>query len=309
MAGEGLLAAASGCAATVRSSGGREALGGRPARQVSVRGWIDPARGRVTFTTLAEEWQGSLQHLAVRSQETTRFLLDSYVLPVIGRLPIGAISAADVERVLTTNVARGIPLPRGSTKRESHWLRADQRGEHRVDHDAPDAHRVGSGGAGPARAEPCRIIRAGRVPVPEPHRRDRDEHERPGAVAVDGSPSSRRAGRDDAHDLRHTAASLLIAAGADVKAVQVILGHASATMTMDLYGTCSVMRRGGRCSGCLRFPTGRLRLGLPPATRRGARCDDRQRRNGSAWARETGTLAPHPGSPPAPVALRRRAAA
>ncbi|MEZ0446867.1 tyrosine-type recombinase/integrase [Cellulomonas sp. ICMP 17802] len=38
------------------------------------------------------------------------------------------------------------------------------------------------------------------------------------------------------HDLRHTAASLLIAAGADVKAVQMNLGHATATMTMDLYG-------------------------------------------------------------------------
>ncbi|NMM18098.1 MAG: tyrosine-type recombinase/integrase [Cellulomonas sp.] len=40
------------------------------------------------------------------------------------------------------------------------------------------------------------------------------------------------------HDLRHTAASRLIAAGADVKAVQTILGHASMTMAMamDLYG-------------------------------------------------------------------------
>ena len=38
------------------------------------------------------------------------------------------------------------------------------------------------------------------------------------------------------HDLRHTAASLLIAAGADVKAVLVILGHSTATMTMDLCG-------------------------------------------------------------------------
>ncbi|MBK5250205.1 MAG: tyrosine-type recombinase/integrase [Actinomycetales bacterium] len=38
------------------------------------------------------------------------------------------------------------------------------------------------------------------------------------------------------HDLRDAAASLLIAAGADVKAVPVILGHATATMTMDLYG-------------------------------------------------------------------------
>jgi integrase len=38
------------------------------------------------------------------------------------------------------------------------------------------------------------------------------------------------------HELRHTAASLAIAAGADVKVVQKMLGHASATMTMDTYG-------------------------------------------------------------------------
>ena len=38
------------------------------------------------------------------------------------------------------------------------------------------------------------------------------------------------------HDLRHTAASVWIAAGADVKVVQRVLGHASATMTVDLYG-------------------------------------------------------------------------
>lgn len=38
------------------------------------------------------------------------------------------------------------------------------------------------------------------------------------------------------HDLRHTAASLAIASGADVKAVQRMLGHATATMTLDLYG-------------------------------------------------------------------------
>lgn len=38
------------------------------------------------------------------------------------------------------------------------------------------------------------------------------------------------------HDLRHTAASLSIAAGANVKAVQRMLGHASAAMTLDVYG-------------------------------------------------------------------------
>jgi integrase len=38
------------------------------------------------------------------------------------------------------------------------------------------------------------------------------------------------------HKLRHTAASLAIAAGADVKVVQTMLGHKSAAMTLDIYG-------------------------------------------------------------------------
>jgi hypothetical protein len=38
------------------------------------------------------------------------------------------------------------------------------------------------------------------------------------------------------HELRHTAASLAIASGADVKIVQQMLGHRTATMTLDLYG-------------------------------------------------------------------------
>lgn len=38
------------------------------------------------------------------------------------------------------------------------------------------------------------------------------------------------------HDLRHTAASLAISAGANVKAIQRMLGHASAAMTLDVYG-------------------------------------------------------------------------
>jgi integrase len=37
------------------------------------------------------------------------------------------------------------------------------------------------------------------------------------------------------HDLRHTAASLSVSAGANVKAVQRMLGHASAAMTLDVY--------------------------------------------------------------------------
>jgi integrase len=38
------------------------------------------------------------------------------------------------------------------------------------------------------------------------------------------------------HELRHTAASIAIASGASVKGVQAMLGHASATLTLDRYG-------------------------------------------------------------------------
>jgi integrase len=38
------------------------------------------------------------------------------------------------------------------------------------------------------------------------------------------------------YDLRHTCASLLIAQGASVKAVQAHLGHATASITLDTYG-------------------------------------------------------------------------
>ena len=50
------------------------------------------------------------------------------------------------------------------------------------------------------------------------------------AAAAIGVPSLRP------HELRHTAASLAIASGADVKVIQQMLGHASAAMTLDQYG-------------------------------------------------------------------------
>jgi integrase len=50
-------------------------------------------------------------------------------------------------------------------------------------------------------------------------------------------PALRAAGLGELtpHELRHTAASLAVAAGANVKAVQRMLGHASAAMTLDVY--------------------------------------------------------------------------
>jgi integrase len=52
-------------------------------------------------------------------------------------------------------------------------------------------------------------------------------------------PAAQRAGLPGTlrgHDLRHTAASLLIRQGASVKAVQKTLGHKSAVVTLDRYG-------------------------------------------------------------------------
>lgn len=47
--------------------------------------------------------------------------------------------------------------------------------------------------------------------------------------------SSERFPQITPHDLRHTAASLAISAGANVKILQRMLGHASAAMTLDVY--------------------------------------------------------------------------
>ena len=62
---------------------------------------------------------------------------------------------------------------------------------------------------------------------------ERRSHNRHGwfpvAVAAAGLPPM------TPHDLRHTAASLAVSSGANVKAVQRMLGHASASMTLDVY--------------------------------------------------------------------------
>lgn len=63
-------------------------------------------------------------------------------------------------------------------------------------------------------------------------------HERNWKRSIGWPAALRKIGRKGfrVHDLRHTCASLWLGAGADPKVVQRILGHATATMTMDLYG-------------------------------------------------------------------------
>lgn len=51
------------------------------------------------------------------------------------------------------------------------------------------------------------------------------------------NPAARAAGLDGLtpHELRHTAASLAVSAGGNIMAVQRMLGHASAAVTLDVY--------------------------------------------------------------------------
>jgi integrase len=67
--------------------------------------------------------------------------------------------------------------------------------------------------------------------------------------------------------LRHTAASLAISAGANVKAVQRMLGHAKASMTLDVYADLfdeDLGRVAGRLDTAIRFAADQLRTGTSP---------------------------------------------
>jgi hypothetical protein len=68
------------------------------------------------------------------------------------------------------------------------------------------------------------------------------------------------------HELQHTAASLAIKAGADVKAVQRMLGHASAAMTLDRYADLDdddLDDMADRCTRCGQLRADFLRTGAP----------------------------------------------
>ncbi|AER47933.1 tyrosine integrase [Mycobacterium phage Lucky2013] len=65
---------------------------------------------------------------------------------------------------------------------------------------------------------------------------ERTEKLRAEEIAETGRATTPAFPRITPHDLRHTCASLAISSGANVKAVQNLLGHATAVMTLDLYG-------------------------------------------------------------------------
>jgi integrase len=106
-------------------------------------------------------------------------------------------------------------------------------------------------------------------------------------------PAVRAAGLCDVtpHDLRHTAASLAVARGANVKSVQRMLGHAPAAMTLDDYSedinkasphrrfvawTQAGLWRGDRTGRCSIGSASRRPLTGPGGGRRGRRAGEKR---------------------------------
>ena len=290
--------------------------------------WIDPRRGKVPLSVIAEDWLGSRGSVKRRTRESDEAAWRNYIRPRFGNWPVASITAAEVSgwvgslmarglapstatRALATlrsilafavadvriqhNVAAAVPKPTsGRARREGQALTSEElralteacRGRYRdvvpvlalaglrwgelaglqvgdrVSVPGPGLRLrravLASGGGGALYVDTLKNNRARTVPlvvdlVPIVDRWSSGKaldawlFEAPGGGPLRESNWKRSVGWSAAtaavglrgfrvHDLRHTAASVWLGARADPKVVQRVLGHATAAMTMDLYG-------------------------------------------------------------------------
>jgi len=295
-------------------------------RRLRTGEWFDPRRGHVPLREVAADWLLTRTGVKQRTLESDRGCWERYIEPKLGKLPVAAISKADVSvwlgglmpriapstatRALQTlrlilahavadgrvavNVAAAVRPPRRAAARREgqaltvpdlYELAGAAKGRYaelilvlglqglrwgelaglqvRDVIQVPGAGLrlqravLASGGGGGLFVDTLKDHAARTVPLvasvaPIIERWAKD---RPNDAwlfpAPKGGPLSesnwkRSVGWSEAltaigrkvrvHDLRHTAASVWLGSGADPKVVQRVLGHASATMTMDLYG-------------------------------------------------------------------------
>jgi integrase len=296
-------------------------------RRLVIGEWIDPRRGRVPLSTVAEDWLRARQSVKRSTREADAAIWRLHVEPWFGRSPVSSISAADVSRWLgdmiardvaqtsarrnlaalrslldyavadariASNVAARVKPPRGSATREGQYLTVDElrslreacRGRYgdvvlilglaglrwgeaaglrvgdfltvpgpglRVQRSVLSSRADGQQFVDTVKTSRARTVPlvSELLPVVERWSVGRSAEEWLFAAPKGGAMSEanwKRAvlwshaiaaiGRPRlrVHDLRHTAASVWLGAGADPKVVQRVLGHASAAMTMDLYG-------------------------------------------------------------------------
>jgi integrase len=129
---------------------------------------------------------------------------------VAGRLEWGGVK---------THEARTVRLPRSVADELGAYLAGRPHGPEDLVFTAPRGGPLRESKFVPGRFKPA--VRAANVAIAT-----RDGQRRPASL-----PDDLRL-----YDLRHTAASLMIREGASVKAVQRQLGHATASITLDVYG-------------------------------------------------------------------------
>jgi integrase len=309
-------------------------------RRLRAGEWLDPRRGQVPLSVVAEMWLESRRTVKRRTLESDRGGWRNYIAPRFGRRPVASITTADVSSWLgdlmrrglarstatralatlrsllsfavadgrvTVNAAAAAKAPTGGqARREGKFLDLDEvvalaqacRGPYaelvyvlamqglrwgelaglqvgdRVPGPGLRLSRavLASNGGGELYVDTLKNKRARTVPlvpvvVPIVDRWSAGKS--PGEwlfAAPAGGPlretnwqrsvcwreAKATIGRPElrVHDLRHTAASVWLASGADPKVVQRVLGHATAAMTMDLYGhmidrNLSAQRLGG----------------------------------------------------------------
>lgn len=69
--------------------------------------YIDPSAGKVTLEAWANEWFGTIRHLAPKTQQGYRTLLTKHIIPRLGRKRLTAIKPIDVRRFVSEMVDAG----------------------------------------------------------------------------------------------------------------------------------------------------------------------------------------------------------
>lgn len=297
-------------------------------RRLRLGEWIDPRRGRVPLSMVADDWLRSRGSVKRSTRESDASAWRLHIEPRFGNVPVASLTSADIgqwmgdlvasgaaksstsrylntlrsilsyavaDGRIRTNPAVGVKPPTGGSKRrEGQFLTVRQLWDLAEACDAPygelvvvlgmaglrwgelaglqvgdivdvpgrglrlDRAVLASRATGESYVDTLKGHRSRTVPLVADAMEIVDRWA-DGKSAMDwlfnapgGGPLSeanwkRSVGWTQAiaaigrtglhvHDLRHTAASVWLAAGADPKVVQRVLGHSSAAMTMDLYG-------------------------------------------------------------------------
>jgi len=63
--------------------------------------YVDPRRGRTTVAEWAEDWLAGARNLGPGGRDVYRQALDDHIIPALGKIPLGKLTAGDIDRYLT----------------------------------------------------------------------------------------------------------------------------------------------------------------------------------------------------------------